>query len=336
MSKITREERITRKKRLKALKHTRKAHVRNSARIVKYGIKGIARNAWLTIAAIFVMTIALIIVSTTFVSRFILDDTVSEIKRNIDISLYLKTDTPYEVVKRIEGELLSLKSIEHLRTTSPDEAAEENIKRLRDKGLDESVIAELREVENLYPWIINVYMQNLSERAELNEYLGSNPDIIAALDETYSSENYEERLEAINKITGTTEFVERIGIILGVVFAVVAALIIFNTIRMAIFNRREEIYMMKLVGASKSFIRGPFLIEAMMYGIISAGITVIMVSGALFLLEEPLGRYGVVVGPTLNLLHAYLYLAVAGVMFIGGMIGVCSALLAARKYLKDR
>lgn len=336
MSKVTREERITRKKRLKALKHTRKAHVRNSARVVKYGLKGLTRNAWLTVAAIFVMTIALIIVSATFVSRFILDDTVNEIKHNIAISLYLKTDTPYGVVKDIERDLLAMESIEHLVITSPEEAAEENIQRLRDKGMSDEVIRELKEVENLYPWIINVYMFNLSEREELNEFLGNNPNIIAALDETYSSENYEGRLDSINKITGTTEFIERIGIILGVIFAVVAALIIFNTIRMAIFNRREEIYMMKLVGASKSFIRGPFLIEAMMYGIISAGITVIMVSGALFLLEEPLSKYGVVVGPTLNLIHAYLYLAIAGVMFVGGMIGVCSALLAARKYLKDR
>jgi len=231
-----------------------------------------------------------------------------------------------------------MQTVESVRLTSPTEAKDQQIEQLRQNPtISEETIEAAIDAPNLFPWIINVSMVDLANMSELNYYLSNDSTVLASLDERLeNTDNRQERLDAINRITEATNFVGRLGIILGSVFAIVAALIIFNTIRMAIFNRREEIYMMKLVGAGKSFIRGPFLVEAMMYGVISAAITIGLVVGSLYLAAEPLARYGVVVDPTLSLVRDYLWLAIIGMMLLGGFIGILSAMLAARKYLKTK
>lgn len=331
----TREENRKRRERLKALSQTKGSRARNSVRVVKYGVKGLTRNSWLTLAVVLIMTIALVIVSATAISKFILTDTVEQIKSTIEVSVYLENETEEQIVSQITSDIKDMQTVADVRLTSPTEAREEQIENLRQGGQSEEVIDAVIEAPNLFPWIVNVTMVDLADTEELNWYLATNPTVVAHLDSRFeSSESRNDRIEAIDRITSTTQFIEKLGIILGVVFAIVAALVIFNTIRMGIFNRKEEIYMMKLVGAGKSFIRGPFLIEAMMYGIISAAITIGLVVGVLYLAAEPLSRYGVVVDPTLELVRNYLWVAILGIMLLGGLVGVISAMLAARKYLK--
>jgi len=125
-----------------------------------------------------------------------------------------------------------------------------------------------------------------------------------------------------------------VGIIVSVVFVAISTLIIFNTIRMAIFNRREEIQMMKLIGAERSFIRGPFIVEAVVYGFFAA----VLASGigmSLFVLARPaLEAADVSVTQTMNLLTAYAGFVLLGMIIIGAIIGIVSSLLATRRYLK--
>lgn len=125
------------------------------------------------------------------------------------------------------------------------------------------------------------------------------------------------------------------GLILGAVFLVISILVIFNTIRMAIFSRREEIYMMRLVGADGGFIRGPFLVEAQICGIISGVLaTTIALVGFRFL-GPKLSGYGIDVSTVSMLMESNLLVAAYGVMIlIGIVVGSISARLAMQKYLK--
>ena len=123
-------------------------------------------------------------------------------------------------------------------------------------------------------------------------------------------------------------------ILAGSIFVIIASLIIFNTIRMAIFNRREEIYMMKLIGANKSFIAGPFLVEAVICGTIAAILASIIGYTIIFLSKSRLEAYGIIISPVISFLQVYGFLVVLGLIFIGSFIGVVSAFTATRKYLK--
>ena len=127
--------------------------------------------------------------------------------------------------------------------------------------------------------------------------------------------------------------VELVGFAAAGVFAVIAILIVFNTIRMAIFNRKEEIYMMRLVGASTSFIIGPFLVEASLYGAVAAVVASALSYGLTYALAQS-AQFGSLVTPSFNLMMNYWYVGPSLLLVVGIVIGVFSALCAARKYLK--
>lgn len=103
---------------------------------------------------------------------------------------------------------------------------------------------------------------------------------------------------------------------------------------MAIFNRKEEIEMMKLIGADKAFIRGPFVVEAVVYGFIAAIVATGLSLLALYGAQPTLESYGIIVGTTLENLIVYIGFVLPGMIVVGGVIGVISSLLATRKYLK--
>ncbi len=323
------------KEHLRAMSTSRRHRARSTRRVIKYGTASFARNLWLTIAATLVMTIALLVISVTLIARNIMTDTVNELKSTIEISVYLENKTDEPIVNQIAADIKALKSVADVHVTSPEEAKAEQIEDLREKTDNEDVVNAAIEAPNIFPWFVNVAMVDLSEMDELNEYIATDPTVTAHLDKKYEeSDNRNERLEAIDRIASTTRLIETIGLIAGAVFAVIAALIIFNTIRMAIFNRREEIEMMKLIGASKGFIRGPFLVEAAFYGIISSAITGIIVWVALTILQHSLETYGLVITPTVELIVQYWWVVIPSILLVGVLIGMISAALAIRKYLK--
>ena len=124
------------------------------------------------------------------------------------------------------------------------------------------------------------------------------------------------------------------GSIATVVFVVISSLVVFNTIRMAIFNRKDEIEMMKLIGAERSFIRGPFIVEAIMYGFIAAIIATVAGYSLLFFAHDPMTKYGIPVDNLLGHLTVYGGLVFLGMILVGATIGVVSSWVATRKYLK--
>ena len=160
-------------------------------------------------------------------------------------------------------------------------------------------------------------------------------------DETFSqftdkekAPTYDVNRVEIATITSWARIARTGGIILAVVFLVISILIIFSTIRMAIFSRREEIYMMKLVGAEKGFIRGPFLIEAEICGVI-AGIVAGKVSyfGFRFMTAR-LMNYGISVDQITKVMESnQLILVFIAFIVMGVIIGRISAWLAVSKYL---
>jgi cell division transport system permease protein len=177
----------------------------------------------------------------------------------------------------------------------------------------------------------------------------TNPDQLDRLDQVFESSEFKkaqnpnpsfqptsqsDRRESIDNIAQAAAFTERTGLVLSIVAVTISVLIIFNTIRMAIFNRRDEIQMMKLIGANKSFIQGPFIVEAVMYGLFAALVASAIVFPFVLTRSDYLNQYGVVVGPSVQFLGTWAPVIVLALMLVGALIGVVSSLLAVRRYLK--
>jgi len=146
-----------------------------------------------------------------------------------------------------------------------------------------------------------------------------------------------DRKEAIDKITHATNILQRAGIIAVLVFAIISVLIIFNTIQMAIFNRRDELTIMRLLGASTWYIRGPFVVESIIYGIFSALVSIGLIHSMFIaahstLQASSLGLLDINYSGQYFRTHFWLLLLLQ--LGVGILIGAASSVVATRRYLK--
>lgn len=302
-------------------------------RMIKYGLDSFTRNSWLSVAATAVMTITLLIIFTTFSMQNILTDTVSSLGEKVDMSIYLKTDTTDEVGAQIVSEVKKLSSV---RSATYCSAECGRAKIAQENSDDNSILSALNEATNKNPAVINVVVNNINDTFELENFVKNNKLVKDNLSTEYEPSFAGDRRNTIKSIGRAVGFAQKVGIVAGAIFVVISALIIFNTIRMAIFNRSDEIEMMKLIGADKRFIRGPFLVEATIYGCIAAIIATALGIFALYKVSPTLISYQITIQPTIDLVTKYCWLVLIAMILIGSLIGIVSSWLATRRYLSSK
>lgn len=300
-------------------------------RMCRYGVNNFSRNAWLTIAATAVMTITLLIVFSTLAARNVLVDTVAEISNTVDMSVYLKTETTEKDAGVIKSDLEKLTNVKSVRYVSASEARSEQA---ADNKSDPTFLNTINEATNKNPAIMRVSLVNINDTSGLETFVKENKNVQSHLDPNRPPSFAGPRRDAIKSITQWVGFAEKIGIGATILFVTISSLIVFNTIRMAIFNRKEEIQMMKLIGADRNFIRGPFLVEASVYGFIAA---ILATTGGLLMLyaiKEPLLRNQIAIQSTVEMATVYIGFVLIGMIALGAIIGIISSLLATHRYLK--
>ncbi|MBR2839803.1 permease-like cell division protein FtsX [Candidatus Saccharibacteria bacterium] len=324
------------KKSLRTMQKNRKRHVvRSSARILKYGTKGFSRNIWLSTAATAVMSITLIILFITVVASVILTNTAEMMKDKIDITIYFKPNTSEEMLGKLTETIQKDPNIKSVETSTSEEEykkfleenqASDDIVNVLDSEMEKMMIAKMQSTMR-----IKVYdVDNLDSIKKIVE----EDEVFVQYTDKEKVPTYDVNRVEIATITSWARIARTGGIILAAVFLVISILIIFSTIRMAIFSRREEIYMMKLVGAEKGFIRGPFLIEAEICGVIAGVIAGTVSYFGFKFLTPKLMNYGISVDQITNVMESnQLILVFVTFILVGVLIGRISAWLAVSKYL---
>lgn len=300
-------------------------------RMCRYGVNNFSRNAWLTIAATAVMTITLLVVFITLASRNVLLDTVAEIRDKVDMSIYVKNTTSEDDVKKIQSGLERLSSVRKVAYITPEEARTNFAQQNKTNA---GALDALNEATNEFPGTFRISPADINKTDELREFVGNDETLKSNIDPNRQPSFAGERRTAIESIGRWVSFAERAGLIASVIFIAISSLIVFNTIRMAIFNRKDEIQMMKLIGADRNFIRGPFVVEAVVYGFIAAITASGLGIAILYAASGPLLGYGVMVQKTIDLVTLYIGFVLLGMIVLGALIGVISSLLATRRYLK--
>lgn len=300
-------------------------------RMCRYGVNNFSRNAWLTIAATAVMTITLLIIFTAVATRSILADSVSELRKKVDMSIYLKTNTTDDQGDAIKQQLLKLSSVQSVDYIS---AARANELMVQDNKNDVSTLEALKVATNKNPAILRIVIRDINDTSQLSNFVDTNSLVKQHVDPARAPSFAGERRASIESIGRAIGFAQQVGVAASLVFVAISSLIIFNTIRMAIFNRKEEIQMMKLIGADRSFIRGPFLVEAIVYGFIAAIIATGLGLAGLFASAKTLSSYQISVQPTLDFATSYGVFVLLGMIGLGAFIGIVSSLLATQRYLK--
>ncbi len=323
------------KKKLTSKELTSKKHSRRRMltfwRIIRYGTDSFVRNSWLTVAATAVMTITLLIIFTAFVTQNILNNTIDQIQSKVNMSIYLKTDTKNSVITDLTTDLHKLSSVKSVVYVSSSAARTQFAK---DNGDDSDALSALNEATNKFPETLKIGVVNINDTTQLKKFVNDSALFKKNQDPDHPPSFKGDRLKTIESIGRMVGFAQAVGLGAGILFVLISSLIIFNTIRMAIFNRKEEIQMMKLIGADQSFIRGPFLVEAIIYGIIAAFIATGVGLWALYGVSSTLLSYQIAVQPTIDFVTRYVAFVLIGMIAIGSIIGIISSLLATRRYLK--
>ncbi len=300
------------------------------SRVARYGLRNFTRNAWLTIAATAVMVITLLIIFVTVVASSVLGEAITSQKQKIDLSLYIKANASEDVLRTLAGKLRIQPNVTEVSISTSEN---EYKKASKDNVEGWSLVVD-EGIKPAIPAVIHVKLADMSKRKAIEKFISGDPQFKQWVDSSVTnSQDVEARQQTINKLSSLMDIASRVGIVAGSFFVVISVLIIFNTIRMTIFSRRDEISMMKSIGADSYFIRGPFLIEAELYGVIAAIIA--MVVGYLLStkLLPSLGGY-IEVKQTKSFILHWWWLILLGMITTGFVIGDLSARLALRKYLK--
>lgn len=300
-------------------------------RMITYGVNNFSRNAWLTVAATAVMTITLLVIFMTVAAQNVLNDSVSALSDKLEMSIYLKSDTDTDTGKQLVNEVEQLSNVKTARYVSSEESLAEYAEGSKK---DPEVLAAINQATNHNSATLRITLNDINDISQLDDFSQNNEKLQSHLDQDRKPSFKGERRDSIKTLGSWASFASKIGLTASAVFVVISVLIVFNTIRMAIYNRKDEIYMMKLIGANTSFIRGPFIVEAVVYGVISATVATAIGVVVLYISSDSLLSYGVAVQHTLEIAMHYTVLVLLGMMILGAFIGVVSSLMATYKYLR--
>lgn len=299
----------------------------NAKRIFSSGLTGFFRNSWLSSAAILVMTATLSVGLLTVISFVVYGKQVGRLADKVEIKIYLKTDVTEEKKDAFEAYIKSIDGVKDVNYKNKDQALveykelnkdnEESLKSLEIAGetlqLPASFSVKIDDFEDI---------DNIQGNIKSSEYN----------DLTETSEVSEDKLRATKNIANALATIRKIGIFASIILGSVSVLIIVNTIRLAIFNRKDEIEIMRLIGANKSYIKGPFLVEAAAYGAVAGVLTFIIMRLTVFSLTQK--SWAGDIAQDIRFFTGNSILVGFGVIFVGILIGVIAAQFAIRKYVK--
>ncbi len=298
-------------------------------RICKFAFKDFWRNIWLSFVTTSILALAFLSVNVLFVLNLLAHNAITAVEQRVDVSVYLVPGTSEEVIKTIRSYLLAQQNVKEVQLTSSDEA----LQKFRERHADNPAI--LHSLDTLEK---NPLGPSLSVRARAPEdYVAimralENPAFASSIVE----KNYDDHRVVIDHIQSIATQVERGALAISILFLLIAILIVFNSIRVAIYTHREEIGIMKLVGASNFFIRMPFVVEGVSFCILGLLVAAALVlPGIRFLSPAVMEYFGG--GGSADLFGYYKTHAVQifGVQLLGGIFLTAAASgIAVGKYLR--
>lgn len=298
-----------------------------SLRVIRFAMQDMARNAWLTVATVSVLVLTLITVNVLVTVNVLGNLAIRELQSRVDVSVHFKPEVEDSRVQTVKISLLSLPEVKDVQYVSPAESLAK---------FSEANKADPRVVESLGEVGANPFGATLVIKArELKDF----PKIMAALDQPsftdlIEDKDFADRQGIIDKLGAVSRRLQLAGLGLSLLFGFITMLIVWNTVRMSIYTRRDELGIMRLVGASDGFIRAPFYVQTVIWGVIALGLCVAVMLPALHFAEPLLSRF---FGTPIDLLGFYF---TNGLRLIGAelagviIVSIVTTKMATARYLK--
>jgi cell division transport system permease protein len=294
-------------------------------RVLKAGFINFWRNGWVSLATILVMVITLFVIGGLIFGRTLLNSTLSQLESKVDITVYFKTDAEEDEIISLKDKIANLSEVVSVNYVSADQALENFRQRHVDNALITQSLDELEE--NPLGANLDIKAKDPSKYENISQFLEASA--ISSIDKI----DYNQNKAVIDRLSSILGASRNAGIGITLLLSAIAVLVAFNTIRLAIYTSKDEIAVMRLVGASSRYIRGPFIVEGIMHGIVAAVFTMVLFYPLTYWLgpmaERFFGGTNLFTYYVSNFLQLFAILLVAGIL-----LGSFSALIATRRYLK--
>jgi len=296
-------------------------------RIIKFSFQDIARNIWLTIVTITILLLALFTINMLLTVRVISDNAVSAIKEKINISLYINAETPESEIMALKAKISNSSRVKNIVYVSKQSALETFREKYKN---NQAVLAALKELgRNPLSPSLTIVPNNFDESGMLiNELKMLESPII-------ESRDFSDNTLILSKINSITKRVNEVALFIILIFILTSLLVVYNAIRVAIYTHRQEIEIMRLVGASNFFVFMPYVVSAFVYALLSVLIVISVFYPFLSLLQPYLEVF--FMGYNVNILLYFVdnFVYIFGAQFLVVLvINVVASLFAVRKYAR--
>ncbi len=299
-------------------------------RIVRAGFVGFWRNAYVSLASVFVITVALFVIGSTMFIDQLLTTSLKTLQQKVDINVYFVPSASQDDIDSIRNAVSALPDVATVTYTSREEALEKYRQRNQDDEIAMQALAELDD--NPLGANIAISAKETSQYESIARFLEEKRELALQQSPVIDEINYARNKESIDTLTKIIGAVEQASLVTMLVLIVAAVLITFNTIRLAIYTAREEISIMRLVGASNMFIRGPFMLQGIMYGLV-AGVFSLLIFYPIMVWLGPLTESFFEFNLFTYFVSNFSY--IFGVLIgIGVVLGLVSSILAVARYLR--
>jgi len=298
-------------------------------RILKFSIQNFFRNIWLSIVTITIIVLTLFSVTFLIFINSIMDQSIKIVESKVDVSIYFKPTATQEQILSVESHLESLVYIKDIKYVSKSES----LAKLREQYKDSPLILESLKELNNNPLgdtlIVNTY--ETKDYQKVIDLIQATPQYAVLVD----NQSFDDNSYIIEKLEKISNEITKIGWSITIFFALISLLVIVNTIKIAIYTHRDEIGIMKLVGASNQFVRGPFIGEAIIYALIGSIITFIL-TYMIATFSDPyvVGLLGQTDFTLLKYLNSNILIIFGGELLGIILISVIATTLALRRYLR--
>lgn len=307
----------------------------NTKRIFVSGIQGFLRSGFVSFSSILVMSITLFIIGSIFFLSGLLNYTLDSVKDKVDINVYFVTTAQETDILALKKSIENLPEVSNVEYISRDQALKDFKDKHQEDQLTLQAIDELGD--NPLGAILNIKTKDPSQYAGVASFLdNSNNELLSPSGTKIIDKiNYTQNKVVIDKLTSIIKSANMIGLWLAIIFIIISILITSNTIRLIIFMKKDEISVMRLVGASHKYVKGPFVVNGILVGLISSFVVILIFSiGSFWLVHS---SYSVYFGG-FNLFHYFInniLLIIGTILGIGILLGIIASYLAVRRYLKN-
>jgi cell division transport system permease protein len=302
----------------------------NLRRIFRTGFLHVVRNSFVSLSAVAVMVVALGVILGTAVAGGLMRTSLRTIEEKVDINVYLKTTATLEETNTVKAALESLPEVAQVELLT----AEERLARFKERNqYDQRTLEVLDELEtNPLGAALLVKAKFPSQYAGVAKFLEQNYPVGTSV---VSDVNYFRNKEVIDRLSGIIDAGDKLGAVVAVALILVAIAVTLNTVRLAIFVSRDEISIMKLVGADQIYIAGPFLVAGALYGLIAGAATLILSLPAAYYLAPATERF---FGESSSFAYLLANFGQVALLVIGSglLVGVGSSLIAVNRYLRAK